>query len=327
MGRPKKTVVEAHEVRESNVFENPEEATIDGSETNLAVLSGNQIEAPDEDLPEETEETRVLRVRVKELIKTVDNAYWELAEKLADVSNKKLYKAWGFNTFEAYLGDDCGYEKRKGYYFVQIHNYFNNELKTKISEDLYNRVIGIAKRIGWTKAMKLATEQVLTEENADEIMNKALTCSVKDLEALCKIEFDRLSPEDQEQIEDENNLKRVKMTVQLTLSQKKDVDEALEKALSMMKDGASDSNALSMICRDFLTTNLAASGKEESLSENLSKFERLLGVSLVAFDDTSKSVVYGKDTLQKLAEDHDEEVDVDVDVDEEEKFAEHSANE
>lgn len=303
MAKKRQSKEEAPLKGEVNIFENPEEGLIEGSDTQLAVLADNDVDGPDEDMsPEEEKEARKYLDATSKMIKKLDDFYWELSERLANVFNKKMYRVLGHKTVDGYLKEN-EFERRKAYYLVQLHSYFNLELKQSFGEtsDEYKFVIDNVKKIGWTKASKIATNKVLTKDNAKEVIGKAIDFSVKELELWIKNTFAAMTEEEQMEAEDDNDLKTVPMSFQCTLPQKRDIDEAITAALSTMKEGASKSSALSMICRDFMATNALGKDREVNVAEVLSKYERLLDVTLIAIDDQAGAVVYGMDNIERLS--------------------------
>lgn len=287
----------------TNIFENPEDAMIEGSETQLAVLEGNQVEGPDEELtPEDEKEARQYLDSTSKMIKQLDEFYWDLSDRLAKIFGTKMYRVLGHKNVDGYLKDN-NLERRKAYYLVQLHMYFNTELVELLGRESreYKYVIENVKLIGWTKASKLATNKAITKENAKQIIDKAKEMSAKDLEMYIKSILASLSPEEALEAEDANDLKTVPMSFQCTLAQKRDIDEAVTSALSTMKEGASKSSALSMVCRDFVATNSLGQDRAVNVAAIMSKYERLLDVLLIAIDDQAGAVVYGMDNIERLS--------------------------
>lgn len=292
---------EKENVVQENVFDNPE-AAVEKSGENLVVFEGDEVAVPVE--VELTQEDQELLTRVDHIVKGINDTYWELSEKIAIINSKRLYKGLKYATFEAYLQDRLGWERRKGYFFVQIHNYFSNELRALLAgdQDTYNYVVSVAKEIGWTKALMLAKDRVLTTENAREVMEKAKSCSVKDLGIVCKTYFEEMTDEEKQDAIADNIIKTVRLNFQCTLPQKEDINDAVDTAqTSIMKEGATKSGALALICRDWFSGHQISKGKKIAIAEYLSAIERYTGLSLVAIDEGLGKIVYGEDSLRDLA--------------------------
>lgn len=274
----------------------------------IKILDGNDVEVLEntEEALVETEETKRLRNDVQNLLQTVSDTYWSLAESLAKVMNGKFFKLWGFGSFEEYLIDECGLRRGKGYALVKICNYFSHRLKKQFSgsPDKYKKMMEVVKQIGWAKARLLATDKIITVDNVDAIMEAAQSMSVDELEAKCK-EF--LGKEDESDPED-NSMKSVNRVYRVTLSQAEILDQATQNALKTMKEGATPSSAMTMVCQDFLSNTVEISGakdRKESIAQYMSKIERAWGCCCVVFDPEKKDIIYGEDNLQRIAEELD----------------------
>lgn len=280
-----------------NVFDDPEAATVVGSEANLVVLNGNDIELPQEEMLMDQGDADRLREEIKELNKLKDDTYWKLSEKLALASDKKAFKQWGFNTFDAYIQAEFSEDKRKSYYLIQIHKYFNNTLKAMLGEgsEDYKAALKTAKSMGWTKAMKVATSGVIDATNVKDVMETARTSTVKELEVVLKTFHDSKTDEEKEKSIDDNEIKTVKVNFQLFLAQKDDLDRALEIARGMAKEGAKDRSLLSLICQDFLSSH-----KSGNADEMLGKIQSITGLSIIAVNKDAGKIVFGEDNLSDL---------------------------
>jgi len=284
-----------------NPFANPEAALEPGSSAQLAVLRGNDIEAPDDD--EDNGDVRAeLREKIKVLIRSADDLYWDLAQAIATVANDKLYKKWGYSSFEAYVNEECRIDKRKGQYFVQIHNYFSTNLKAVLvsAPEVYESYLTLARQLGWVKARILAKEQVVTETNAQALLDKIQNCTVRELEDICSVAASELSEEESDKRTDENVDKLVRLTFQVTLAQKDDIEKAIEHALGLLPSNATRSSALSMGLRSYMDSDITGRGGSLNVGSHLSHQERILELQLVAFDH-GNNIVFGSDTLEKLS--------------------------
>lgn len=78
------------------------------------------------------------------------------------------------------------------------------------------------------------------------------------------------------------------------------VEQALQRS-AQLSNSDKRSHNLSLICLDFLATNDFAKADETQRLRFLQKFEKLLGYKLIIVDPEADEVVYGIDTLTKLA--------------------------
>ena len=268
----------------------------------LTVLSGNEVEAPIEDFSlEDTEETRALRDGLKNKIKLIDTTYWEVARDLHEVRNRKLYKVWGYKTFASYVTEEIGKDKRWAHYQAQIFEYFHNTVSHLLADkpDEAKKVVEIAQQIGWSKAKTLAAAQIINSENALQVMESAAQKSADDLEFMCKQIFNEMPEEDKKEIVDKNEIKKELKTFNVKLAEREDIDKAIAVAKEMAgKDDMTDSRAIAMICRDFATTNVAATGGSPDVAQALSRYEDLLGLIIIAYDKNTGKIVYGQDNVE-----------------------------
>lgn len=293
------------EDKDLNVFENPEAALEEGSTANLTVLKGNDIEISDEDLVMDKEEADALRGKIKGLVDNIAQTYWQLSECLAEVQEKKAYKNWGYNTFDKYIEDEIEFaERRKAYYLIKMYKYYTQDLKSQIEDkEKYAEALEAAKTVGWTKAVTVANKGIINNENIDEITKKVRELPVRDLKVFCDTVYDSMHPADQEEADD-NAIRTLRKSFQLYPPQLADVGAALDKALSMLKEGGKDKDregrAISLICQDFLATHTQVPGAS-SVVALLSKYESILGISIVAVDKEGGKIIMGEETLAMLA--------------------------
>jgi len=100
-----------------------------------------------------------VRDRVIALKTIVDRAYIEFTKLLYEAASGQYFKVWGFETFDAYVENELGWQERKGWYFVAIQKKLvvgANMTKERLEE------------IGWSKASQLARlpdDEIKTTEN------------------------------------------------------------------------------------------------------------------------------------------------------------------
>lgn len=267
-----------------------------GEVVNLAVLDGQEVLVESETEIAETPETAKVRSRIQELGKEISDAYWELSELVARVNHDKLYRTWGYTRFEDWAKAECDMGRRQAFAFVKIQNYFGADLKQKLlgQPELYDEAVETAKTIGWCKALKLASENVMNAGNAEDVLEKARSLSVDDLETECRSVFKEMRDEEKEDSSETNTMKSVRKAFVLTTYQENVVNVALEKAKATLSAGASDGSALAFICGEYDATG------SKSLQETLSNLERQLGITLIAIVEDKDTIAYGGDALERI---------------------------
>ena len=102
------------------------------NDTAIEVIDENVI-LP-EDLQVNQEEAENLKKKVHDLIQNLSVSYFELSRYLGEIQNKKLYKVWGYSSVQDWVTTEFNFQRRKAYYFVNIDNYFNKNLKELLPE-------------------------------------------------------------------------------------------------------------------------------------------------------------------------------------------------
>lgn len=277
----------------------------DGVETEegLDLMNDFEDDEEDEDSVElsqvETPEARKVRVRIEELGKNISESFFELASLIDRVHDEKLFKQWGHKKFADWAQAEFQMGRRKAYNLRKISEYFNKTLKKELPEAKHEEVVTTVKDIGWSKALELANENVITNDNVDEVLGAAKEQTVEGLRSQCRNEFKaNMTDEQKEKSDDTNNMKQVRKSFQLYLSQVEVVETAIEKAKAQMKEGATDSGALTNICADFDAAN-----DSFSLSDKLAQLEQVNNIKIVAFDPKKSEVIYGIENLEEIAGD------------------------
>jgi hypothetical protein len=252
------------------------------------------------DLQVDPQEAEELKKKVHDCIVNLSVSYFELSKYLGEIQRKKLYKAWGYPSVQEWVTNEYKFQRRKAYYLVRIDEYFNNSLPEKLPEDLYEETLSAAKDIGWSKASVIASQNVLNEQNCREVMQAARDLTVEALTEKCKSIKDAMregiDASDDEEDRPPNLMKMVTKSFKFSEYDKEIIDAALERAKEMLGDSKTkDGKALSFICSDFE----ANSGVD--IADHLSKLERLLGISVIAISDSSQKIVFGKESLERLA--------------------------
>jgi len=248
----------------------------------------------------ESPNARKVRERIAELGKNISESFFELSTLVDQVHKDKLYKQWGYKKFADWAQTEFQMGRRKAYNLRQISEYFNTTLKGQLVPAKYEEVVDTVKDIGWSKALELATENVFTNDNCAEVLEAAKTSTVEDLREKCRHEFKaQMTPEELEKSNDNNTMKQMRKTFQLHLGQDEVVAAAIEKAKTMMKDGTTDSSALTNICAEFDAANDASMVMEDKIA----LMEQVWNLKIVAFDVNKNQVVYGLENLELIAGD------------------------
>lgn len=275
------------------------------------------IEQPQDNNPEAILAwERRIRRKAKELVKSLEHGYMDLARVLYYVFDKPhggkphgdpLYKAWGFKSFAEYVDKELNFGVRKAQRLRYIWYRLEVEL-VDLDPALKKRVVAM----GWSKARELV--RMLSHSNAEEWVPKAESLSFVELEEevrdyLEKIQTARDQEEDAggERKEVEPGVPDVETPrafgAQLFKDQKKVVDAAFDRAAELAgvqsrfdKKG----HLLTLICTDFLATNHFLTGGFDDKLRYLAKIEEGMGLKIMAADAEGRELVYGQETLEKM---------------------------
>lgn len=258
-----------------------------------SVLVPSEVE---DDFPLASPETEQLREKIKVLTQSISRGYYDLSSLVYKVNKEKLYKTWGYSEFSEWANIELGFQKRKAYYLVQFQDYCEKDLKEILPPTEYKETLDQLKEVGWTKALEIAKSKILNKDNAKQLLEEAKDDQIDEL--VDKINIikagDKLEKDDGVT---ENTMKKVKVRFTLTTAQEELWLNAFEKAkMAINKDEVSPEFAFEYINGDFL------SGFASSLEASLSQIERIHGVSLVAFSDADKKVMFGVETLKAIAQ-------------------------
>lgn len=154
-------------------------------------------------------------------------------EFLAEVTDNKWYKDWGFKSFEDYVTNELGFKVRKAEILVAIFRKFCVELEIEPPR---------LQTIEWTKARELLP--VIDKENVDDLLHKVQDMSVRQVKEMVR---------DMRGITSEDREKMVTMNFKFSLDQYEIVKQALSVAKGMSESDRLSHN-LHLICTDFLST-------------------------------------------------------------------------
>lgn len=276
-----------------------------------SVPSANvEIVSESEEAVEEldTVENREVLSRVKRDLEKFYSLYWDLSRDIHHVNKHRLYRLVGYKTFDEYVSKELDFSSRKAYYLCNIYNYYENTLKSRLSDkpELYNEILERVKNIGWAKAEKIANKKVLTSDNAlrilDEITkpdDRGRVPTVSQVESIIAREDDSRTEDKHEEDEEEQN-QTVVMRFVFSKAQANSVNDALDIAKGICSANSKPPTLMSWVCGEFVETYASDRGKDIDLGTALGRFEELLGMDLVALDRISGDVKYGQETAQAL---------------------------
>jgi len=280
------------------------EQTVDAEvlgKDNVVVLNGAT------GIPREVaEDPELIRGRIVTLKNTIDNAYFELAQLLYKVWNggqdgKPLYLQWGYASWNEYVEKELDFAIRKAQYLISIWSWFGVELGDET-------VIEKIRPLGWTKVKELVG--VVSAANADEWIEKARDMSstmlADEARAVLKAKkekeaADKAGAGSSDSDGDKDKIEKLShISFGLYEGQLQTVTAAMERAKEL---AGSDKKGylLELICQDWLATNDAMRGtKKANVSKFMRKFEKLLGIRIVAIDPEAKEILCGADVAGSL---------------------------
>jgi hypothetical protein len=286
MARKKKGDIAQVQDPDGNIFE--------GDENLEKVHKGEVVEEPD--YPLASPETDALRDKIKDLTQNISNSYWELSLLVHQVHANKLYKTWGYKEFPEWTAAELGFQKRKAHYLVQFQEYCGKRLPQVLPPAETLSAIDQLKTIGWSKALEIAKENVITQENYVEVLSHAQTDKIDEFISRLKLIKSEMKEEDKEDSNETNTMKTFRKSFIMTTSQEEIITSAIEKAKKAInKDKTSDTVALEYICNDF-----EANGEVDP-ADIFSKLERIFGCSIIAITDDGQRILFGSDTLSRLS--------------------------
>lgn len=264
-----------------------------GDETGLAIVGEDTTEAPDE----AEYEFKDLRRRVMSLRAKTDESYWDLAVALEDVYERGCYRAWGFESWKDYVENEIDIHIRKAQFLVQIQKWIN-EMKPNVQAWI--------RAMGWTKARMLIS--VITAENAREWKARLDGKTVAEIDKMLKEMKAAKDESESAGGADSSEDKPKSVNFKLFPLQLDNWTRAAELAMGPAESDK-PGNLLDLICTDYIASNMTI----RSIGDLLGKYEKTLGVRLVAYDEKKDRVVYGEDLIRQLDEEEPEDVEADVD--------------
>jgi len=263
-----------------------------------------------------------IRKRARNLVKSINQGYMELAEIIhtvwatpinGEAHNACVTVAWGYENYKQWAEEELGLHVRKAERLKAIWHHLHVTLEGKLDRRIRKKIIAL----GWTKVRELI--RVIDADNAEQWVEVAEHLNYNEL-----CEVIRRALEDQEKQEqakavgtadddddDEDfrgtappdDMDRFKeLSFLLTPEQKANVEMAIERA-KQLANSEKRGHCLDLICTDFLSTNDFRKADDPTTPLRfLAKFERLMGKRLVVIDATTWVIEYGMDALSKAAE-------------------------
>lgn len=109
-----------------------------------------------------------LRRKILELRDNIAKNYLAMGKLLIEVHDNRYYVRWGYNTFMEYSRKELGFKSRKSYYLMDIYRFLE---KHKLFDTYKGDLIKIY------DLSILERRGVVTKDNFDQWLNKALTLS------------------------------------------------------------------------------------------------------------------------------------------------------
>lgn len=261
-------------------------ATAKGKKSHLQVVKGV--------VPHDGQEAYAdLRTKVLGLRESIDKSRWEMAECMFKIHDESIYQHWGYNSYDQWVSVEMGMTVRTAQYLTAIYNWFMNEIGEKLSSADRNKMIDGIRKLGWTKARCLVG--VTNKDNVHDWIKKAEGMSSTELESEAKRELAKIQGHDPGAVDNMTN-----MSFRVADEQRTIVENALSVAENIA-DSNKKGHLLSLICQDFVASNMAKKGApEKARGKYLDRIGAQFGVSVVAVDKETGKVVHGATTLKKI---------------------------
>ncbi len=229
-------------------------------------------------------EYKDLRRKVMSLREKTDESYWDLAVALEDVYERNCYRAWGFDSWKDYVENEIDIHIRKAQYLVQIQKWFN-----EMTPAIQNWI----RSMGWTKSRMLM--HVVTPENAREWRARVDGKTVAEIDRMLKESKAAGEGEGGASPSDGDDEKPKNLNFKLFPGQMDNWKRAAEVAMGPAESDK-PGNLLDLICTEYISSNMTI----KSVGDLLGKYEKTLGLRLVAYDEAQNAVVYGEELIQEL---------------------------
>jgi hypothetical protein len=244
---------------------------------------------------------------IREIRERDNELFVELATELNKVKKHNLYlytenpsTGQTYKSMKEYLQNEVAYSERKAHYLTDIYDKFEEELG----------VLDKVKSVGWTKLKELV--DVVNKDNYEDWYEHAQENSVRDLQKLVKEEKIRLGLVDIPSPEGLETEQTKRVPLSFFPDQLNNFNQALAMAREV-QDTDNKSELVNLICLDFIASNQELASADVGMEALLHKMEEQLGVRMVVFQDDE--MVYGKDTLDSISNQYEEEEAAEEDID------------
>lgn len=288
------------------------------------VADGGDAEAveaktPDDvdDYDSKAEEAERRTQHVREIREQERELFFSLACELYVVREKALYHyvdnpetGEPYQTMKGYVENETAHAQRTATYLMGLWEYYvvdytegyvdDDELAP--GEQWSTAWLDELQDIGWTKLKELV--DVITPETTEKWKTFCQNHSFSELKDELKAleEGDDEGGAGDEPGPEGETSQTERVTFELTDDQIPAVRDAVEIAKTL---GETDnkSEALSLLCTDYVAQNQDTLQRDQPLSETLERTERTLGGEIVFFRrrDDQLNLLYGRETLQELA--------------------------
>jgi len=255
-------------------------------------------------VPDRKEFDRLEREALR-LVKIAGQTYMDLAQVLYDIreqfkmchgDTKEAKKALGHERFEDWTKDKLGFERRKGFYFVDVWETLHVEAGIPKKE---------IERIEWTKARELTPlakpkpgkpkllDWKQDRDGAEKWIEKAEKAETN--EAL-KADVQKALVLGNGQAPEKIN----RVSISLYDEQLKNHQAAMDTA-RVLTGSEKPSFWWDMICLEFNTSHQReGESRDDAIARVCAATQRLFGVKLIVIDPKSKEVLFGEDEIKSL---------------------------
>jgi|GEM_PF-6968009 len=201
---------------------------------------------------------KAVRAELKDLHKSIEDNYLDMARLLHEAYTKEFYIEWGFEEFRDYCEGELDIHYRKAMYLIGIWD--------KVTE------LGLpkskVKKIGWSKMKDLYT--VINEDNAEEWLASAAKMTTREVTEAVK------------EVRSERGTSRTPSTTTLSFRANESEASIILDAIAEAKkltENDNDTVALEMICQDWMESQ-GATPERASIDDIIAYLEKVYGVEV-----------------------------------------------
>jgi hypothetical protein len=286
------------------------------------------LKSADADVVDISSWSDTVRTKAKTLSKQLETNYMELAKLLYYVCDKKapsppfepIYKLWGYTSFENYAEEELGINEGKAKALRRLWFRLEVEL-VELPQEIRTSIAAL----GWSKVNQLI--KVITPTNAQEWIQRAKEENYATLCVSIKAYQNSLAdaaktPVTTKSVSDSAYSEFIPNSVPLPPKQKlyhkylyfneeqfEIIELAMKKAAMLYGGGKSSTEAalLTNLLTEWLATTITGDGPDAKI-KYFSKLEKQAGLKLVVVENETDRIVYGFETLEKLASKTEEEI-------------------